>query len=250
MALSMTCFKHPVKVCSLGILLGLAINTVWLPTDVYAKSKKPVASSSTLKKANKKAVSVKMAKASKASQTVHQTTKASKKISSSHRIKHYSSERVASEPVQAWYNTHTDRQKAYLIPGKKPSTHQRHAQTYSSFSIQQHPLPLTNTSPHNAAKSYQVGTASYYNNSFEGKRTASGERFSQNAMTCAHGSLPFGCLLRVTNLRNNKSVDVRVNDRGGFHKYGRVLDLSKAAAREIGMMGTGTAKVRVEVLNP
>lgn len=94
----------------------------------------------------------------------------------------------------------------------------------------------------------QVGTASYYGDAFDGGRTASGERFDQDKLTCAHGSLPFGCKIRVTNLRNNKSVQVKVNDRGGFAKHGRVLDLSKAAAREIGMMGSGTAKVKIEVL--
>lgn len=95
---------------------------------------------------------------------------------------------------------------------------------------------------------YQVGTASYYGKAFEGKRTASGERFSQENFTCAHGSLPFGCRLRVTNLRNKKSVEVKVNDRGGFSKHGRVIDLSKAAAKEIGMLASGTAKVQIDVL--
>lgn len=99
------------------------------------------------------------------------------------------------------------------------------------------------------AKSHQVGIASYYSDKFNGRKTASGERFDQNDLTCAHGSLPFGSRLRVTNLRNNKSVEVKVNDRGGFHKHGRVIDLSKAAAKEIGMVGTGTAKVKVEVLD-
>lgn len=98
------------------------------------------------------------------------------------------------------------------------------------------------------ARHLQTGSASYYSDDFNGGRTASGERFDQNKLTCAHGSLPFGCRLRVTNLRNNKSVEVRVNDRGGFSKYGRVLDLSKSAAREIGMLGTGTAKVKVDVI--
>ncbi|MBU0653976.1 MAG: septal ring lytic transglycosylase RlpA family protein [Gammaproteobacteria bacterium] len=100
----------------------------------------------------------------------------------------------------------------------------------------------------NKAKAYQVGTASYYGNAFNGKKTASGERFDQNDLTCAHGSLPFGCKIRVTNLRNKKSVEVKVNDRGGFQKHGRVIDLSKAAAKEIGMLNTGTAKVQIEVL--
>ena len=95
----------------------------------------------------------------------------------------------------------------------------------------------------------QVGTASYYGTGFHGGRTANGERFNQNDLTCAHNGLPFGCKIRVTNLRNQKSVDVRVNDRGGFAKHGRVVDLSKAAAGKIGMLGTGTAKVKIEVVH-
>ena len=73
-----------------------------------------------------------------------------------------------------------------------------------------------------AGRVLQVGNASYYGPQFNGGRTASGERFNQNDLTCAHNGLPFGCKIRVTNLRNNKSVDVRVNDRGGFAKHGRV----------------------------
>lgn len=96
---------------------------------------------------------------------------------------------------------------------------------------------------------HQVGTASFYSDKFDGQRTASGERFDQGKMTCAHGSLPFGCRIRVTNLRNQKAVEVKVNDRGGFSKHGRMIDLSKAAAKEIGMVATGTAKVMIEVLD-
>ena len=108
--------------------------------------------------------------------------------------------------------------------------------------------PEPETSEEREARYLHTGTASYYSDKFDGGRTASGERFDQDKLTCAHGSLPFGCKLRVTNLRNNQSVEVKVNDRGGFHKYGRVIDLSKAAARKIGMLGMGTAKVKVEVL--
>ena len=105
-----------------------------------------------------------------------------------------------------------------------------------------------NYKPNKRSGPLQVGTASYYSDKFDGGRTASGERFDQGKLTCAHSSLPFGCRIRVTNLHNNKSVDVKVNDRGGFAKHGRMIDLSKAAAREIGMVGKGTAKVKVEVI--
>jgi rare lipoprotein A len=91
------------------------------------------------------------------------------------------------------------------------------------------------------------GTASYYGGKFHGRKTASGERFNQEALTAAHKTLPLGTQVRVTNLRNGESVDVKINDRGPYHK-GRVIDLSKGAARELGMLGAGTAKVKVELI--
>lgn len=99
------------------------------------------------------------------------------------------------------------------------------------------------------ASVYKSGVqASYYADKFHGRKTASGETFNMNALTCAHKTLPFGTMLRVTNLKNNKSVDVRVNDRGPFVK-GRELDLSKAAAQRLDMIKTGTANVRIEILS-
>jgi len=92
-----------------------------------------------------------------------------------------------------------------------------------------------------------VGRASYYGERFRGRRTASGERFNPDHLTAAHRTLPFGTRLRVTNVRNGRSVVVRVTDRGPFHGR-RVLDLSKAAARRIGMIAAGTARVRMERL--
>jgi rare lipoprotein A len=88
------------------------------------------------------------------------------------------------------------------------------------------------------------GMASYYGNE-SGSRTASGQRFNQNALTCAHRSLPFGTKLRVTH--GGRSVVVTVNDRGPF-VHGRVLDLSTAAAREVGLTGAGVGRVVAEVL--
>ena len=90
--------------------------------------------------------------------------------------------------------------------------------------------------------------ASYYADKFHGRQTASGEIFNMNDFTCAHKTLAFGTILRVTNLENNRSVDVRVNDRGPF-VAGREIDLSKAAARQLDMIRTGTATVRIEVLS-
>lgn len=88
------------------------------------------------------------------------------------------------------------------------------------------------------------GKASWYGPGFSGKKTANGERFDPNAMTAAHKTLPMGTTVRVTNLDNDKSVVVRVNDRGPFVR-GRIIDLSKAAAQEIDIIGKGTGRVMV-----
>ncbi|MEK6552207.1 MAG: septal ring lytic transglycosylase RlpA family protein [Bacteroidota bacterium] len=93
-----------------------------------------------------------------------------------------------------------------------------------------------------------VMTASWYGPRFHGKLTANGEQYNQMALTAAHKSLPFGTVLQVTNLKNGKSVIVRINDRGPFIE-GRDLDLSKGTALNIGMIGRGVIKVKVsEVL--
>jgi len=91
------------------------------------------------------------------------------------------------------------------------------------------------------------GTASYYADKFNGRPTANGEIFDQNKMTAACNVLPLGTWIRVTNLRNKKSVVVKVNDR--LHqRMKRVVDLSRTAASKLGYIGHGLAKVRVEVL--
>lgn len=95
--------------------------------------------------------------------------------------------------------------------------------------------------------SAQQGKASYYGTRHHGRKTASGERFNKNALTAAHRTLPFGSLVRVINLNNNKSIVVRINDRGPYAK-GRIIDLSEQAAREINMIRAGVAQVRVELL--
>jgi len=89
------------------------------------------------------------------------------------------------------------------------------------------------------------GTASFYGREEHGGRTASGERFDMNAMTAAHRTAPLGSRLKVTNLRNGRSVVVRVNDRGPFVR-GRIIDLSRAAAGELGFIGAGVTRVHVE----
>jgi rare lipoprotein A len=91
------------------------------------------------------------------------------------------------------------------------------------------------------------GKVAYYGRKFAGRKTASGERFNPNALTMAHKTLPMGSLVRVTNAKSNKSVVVRVNDRGPTTPD-RVGDLSQAAARKIGMLRSGVAEARLEVV--
>ncbi|WP_432218588.1 septal ring lytic transglycosylase RlpA family protein [Pseudomonas kribbensis] len=94
----------------------------------------------------------------------------------------------------------------------------------------------------------QTGVASYYGAKHHGKRTASGEAFNQNSLTAAHRQLPFGTRVKVTNLKNDKSCVVRINDRGP-HTRGRIIDVSREAAERLGMIGSGTARVRVQALD-
>ncbi|HCY01321.1 MAG TPA: septal ring lytic transglycosylase RlpA family lipoprotein [Bacteroidales bacterium] len=94
----------------------------------------------------------------------------------------------------------------------------------------------------------QEGKASFYADKFEGRTTASGERYSHSKSTCAHLSLPFGTLVKVTNLSNSKSVIVRVNDRGPFVPN-RIIDLSHSAATKLDFTKTGIADVKIEVID-
>lgn len=96
-----------------------------------------------------------------------------------------------------------------------------------------------------AAGEPQVGIASFYGREFEGRPTASGARYDGRAMTCAHRSFPFGALLEVTDLETGRTVRVTVNDRGPFAE-GRIVDLSREAARRLGILERGLARVRVE----
>ncbi|MBT8389636.1 MAG: septal ring lytic transglycosylase RlpA family protein [Altererythrobacter sp.] len=99
----------------------------------------------------------------------------------------------------------------------------------------------------NVVRDLGTGHASYYGRRFHGRLTANGERFDMRAMTAAHKTLPFGSVVRVTNRRNGRSVVVRINDRGPFVR-GRTIDLSRAAAEEIGLVKTGVGEVRIELL--
>lgn len=100
---------------------------------------------------------------------------------------------------------------------------------------------------HARPKPREIGVASFYGREWNGHRTASGERFDPDALTAAHRTLPFGTRVEVTNLANGRHVIVRINDRGPFVR-GRVLDVSRAAARKLDFVATGTVTVRLDVL--
>ena len=91
------------------------------------------------------------------------------------------------------------------------------------------------------------GKASFYSNKFQNRKTANGERFKQSKLTAAHKKLPFGTRVKVTNIRNGKSVIVRINDRGPFIR-GRVIDLSRAAFKKIGNTRSGVIRVKLEIV--
>jgi rare lipoprotein A len=93
----------------------------------------------------------------------------------------------------------------------------------------------------------ETGVASWYGAPYDGRRAASGEIYDMEKLTAAHRKLPFQTWVEVTNLENGKRVDVRINDRGPF-AHGRIIDLSQAAARDIEMLGPGTARVRLKVI--
>ncbi|EGE12842.1 septal ring lytic transglycosylase RlpA family protein [Moraxella catarrhalis] len=98
------------------------------------------------------------------------------------------------------------------------------------------------------ATASQANYATYYGDKFHGRKTANGERYNQNAFTCASNQYKFGTRLKVTNLSNDKSVVCRVNDRGGFSKYGVTLDLSKGAFKKIASLSQGKIKVTIRRL--
>ncbi|TPQ29608.1 septal ring lytic transglycosylase RlpA family protein [Methylomonas sp. EFPC3] len=103
------------------------------------------------------------------------------------------------------------------------------------------------TEKHGLLSIEQSGIASYYSDKLHGQRTANGEVYDKNAMTAAHASLPFGSVVRVVNLSNNRSVQLRINSRASRSNK-RLLDVSKQAARELGFVEAGLAKVKLEVV--
>lgn len=128
------------------------------------------------------------------------------------------------------------------VPKPEPRSRYGNPDSYVVFGQRYHVLDEVN-------EFRERGTASWYGEKFHGRRTSSGEPYDMYQMTAAHKSLPLPSYLRVTNLRNNRSVVVRVNDRGPFHA-GRIVDLSYAAALKLDVVATGTAPVEIEVLHP
>lgn len=100
-----------------------------------------------------------------------------------------------------------------------------------------------------ATAQIQTGKASFYADKFEGQTTASGEKYRHNKLTAAHKTLPFGTKVRVTNMANNQSVEVVINDRGPYVD-GRIIDLSKSAAEKLGFVNQGLAEVKLEIIDP
>lgn len=119
-----------------------------------------------------------------------------------------------------------------------------------SPSTQAVPTPSPAKATHRPRRWFQVGIASWYGSHFQGRETAAGEKFDMNQMTCAHPTLPMGTWLRVTNLKNRRTTYVRVNDRGPVLDD-RIVDLSFAAARAVGLAGVGKVKLeRVRESDP
>lgn len=126
--------------------------------------------------------------------------------------------------------------------------HSVHPPVSSPPQITYRPAPSTPPRSESPATSELVGMASYYGDPHNGRPTANGEIFDKHAMTAAHRTLPFNTCVRVNDLDNHRSVDVRINDRGPF-VTGRIIDLSEEAGRRMGLIGPGTAHVRLDILS-
>lgn len=124
----------------------------------------------------------------------------------------------------------------------KPADESPQTQTASTGAVNQ-----DNTSQAGGASGVEFGTAAYYNDSFQGKKTMSGEVYDRNKLSAAHPSLPFGTRCRVTNLDNGKSVELHINDRCSG-KNGRILDLSYEAAKQLDGISAGIMDVKLEVI--
>lgn len=142
-------------------------------------------------------------------------------------------------------NTNAETQKLYGVQGPK-LTHKKLSNKTHSYTVNRE--SYTTKSPNTAKQYSKVGSASYYHKKFVGKKTSSGEAYDPNRYTAAHKTLPINSYALVTNMRNNKKVIVRINDRGPFTK-GRIIDLSRVAANELGLIRQGMGQVKVEALH-
>jgi rare lipoprotein A len=133
-------------------------------------------------------------------------------------------------------------------PAPLPSSGAPSAQPSGQPSPSSGPPSAAERQPAIAGAYTEEGVASWYGNPFDGRRTSNGEIYDMHLFTAAHRTLPFGALIRVTNLSNGMQTEVRINDRGPF-VANRVIDLSLSAARAIGMVGPGTAHVRLEMIS-
>jgi rare lipoprotein A len=159
-------------------------------------------------------------------------------------------------PASAPYGAGSSRGEAQ--PGRPRSSHEGHADPPDFEAARFEPAAgkLDSARGDQLAERYararplavQHGSASYYSDAFAGRRTASGATYEPRGMTAAHRSLPFGTVLRVVRSDGGRSVYVRVTDRGPFGPKGRILDLSRAAAEELGMLRAGVVKVKLEVV--
>ena len=109
------------------------------------------------------------------------------------------------------------------------------------------PLAQTSVTSKTGVGTPETGIAIFYSDAMQGKAVASGEKYDKDALTAAHRTLPLGTMVKVTNLKNNKSVVVKVNDRGPHGSNKRIIDLSRRAAQELDMIQDGKAQVRVEL---
>ena len=132
---------------------------------------------------------------------------------------------------------------------KSPSTSSTgYQKTWAALQKKANAASTTATESDETVIETVTGKASYYADRYHGRTTANGEKYDKTAYTCAHRTYKFGTILRVTNTSNNKSVKVRVNDRGPYAE-GRIVDLSRAAAEAIDMVASGVISVKVEVLS-
>jgi peptidoglycan lytic transglycosylase len=139
-------------------------------------------------------------------------------------------------------STSTDKPQTNSFPSEIPPT----AKVPPFPETEQSP-PIAKIPAPSQSAMMEIGLASWYGSRHHGKRTASGEVFNQDKFTAAHRTLPWGSKVKVTNLANGNSVEVRINDRGPFAK-GRIIDVSRAAARALGIVGQGITTVRIEWL--